>query len=95
MKLGPSKLRHVLRGRNDGNHTCHWPGCGKLVPPAMWGCRDHWMALPYAIRHEIWRTYRPGQEVSKTPSEAYIAAARAAQDWIRDHAPGEPMGKLL
>ena len=87
MKLGPSKLRHVLRGRGDGKHTCHWPGCSKLVPPTMWGCHDHWMALPYAIRHEIWRTYRPGQEISKTPSEAYIAAARAAQDWIKANNP--------
>lgn len=29
-------------------------------------------------------TYRPGQEVSKTPSAAYIAAAQEAQAWIAE-----------
>lgn len=21
-------------------HHCHWPGCDKQVPPAMWGCKE-------------------------------------------------------
>lgn len=67
-------------------HTCHWPGCGKKVPPAMWGCKPHWFKLPSRIRVRIWQTYKPGQEVSKTPSVEYIAAAKEAQQWIRENA---------
>ncbi|MDR6887834.1 MULTISPECIES: zinc-finger-containing protein [Variovorax] len=66
-------------------HTCHWPGCSRAVPPAMWGCSPHWFTLPKALRDDIWRTYRPGQEITKTPSEAYVAAARAVQQWIAHH----------
>jgi len=45
----------------------------------MFMCRDHWFMVPLALRREIWRTYRPGQEQDKDPSEDYIAAAKAAQ----------------
>lgn len=69
-------------------HHCHWPGCNADVPPAAWGCKQHWYALPKPIRDRIWATYRPGQERSKTPSREYVEAARAAQDWIKaNHAP--------
>lgn len=64
-------------------HHCHWPGCDKPVPPKMWGCREHWLALPAAIRKQIWRAYVPGQEITKTPSADYIKAATRAQEWIR------------
>lgn len=64
------------------SHTCHWPGCGKAVPPSMWGCKAHWFKLPKALRDRIWATYRPGQEISKTPSDSYIEAAKAVQKWI-------------
>lgn len=64
-------------------HTCHWPGCGTPVPPARWGCPRHWFRLPISIRRRIWATYRPGQEITKTPSPEYLEAAKAAQDWIR------------
>jgi hypothetical protein len=67
-------------------HTCHWPGCTKIVPPKMWGCKAHWFRLPWRIRDAIWRAYIPGQEVTKDPSEAYIAAAREAQRWIKEQA---------
>ncbi|MEZ2297293.1 hypothetical protein [Variovorax sp. RCC_210] len=66
-------------------HTCHWPGCATEVPPAMWGCRKHWFTLPKALRDDIWRTYRPGQEITKTPSDAYMDAAHAVQQWIAQH----------
>lgn len=64
------------------SHTCHWPGCIREVPPRMWGCETHWFKLPMALRNEIWRTYRPGQEITKDPSREYLAAARAVQVWI-------------
>ncbi len=63
-------------------HTCHWPGCIVEVAPKLWGCQSHWYALPKPLRDRIWATYRPGQETTKTPSPAYIAAARAVQAWI-------------
>ena len=64
------------------NHHCHWPGCAVEVPPMMWGCKPHWFSLPRHLRDELWRTYRRGQEVTKSPSPEYIAAAKAVQDWI-------------
>ena len=64
------------------SHTCHWPGCTKEVPPALWGCRMHWFALPKHLRDEIWRTYRPGQEITKTPTAEYIESAKVVQRWI-------------
>lgn len=64
-------------------HLCHWPGCPREVPPVNWGCRSHWFRLPQYIRLRIWKAYKPGQEVTKTPSREYIEAAQAAQEWIR------------
>lgn len=84
-----SKAQYVVdeakRSRITGHH-CHWPGCTKQVPPAMWGCRDHWYSLPKSLRDKIWRTFDPGQEITKTPSPEYIAAAREAQEWIAANA---------
>lgn len=65
-------------------HHCHWPGCNTEVPPKLWGCREHWFQLPQSIRARIWATYRPGQEIAKNPSEAYLDAADAAQRWIHE-----------
>lgn len=66
-------------------HTCHWPGCGVEVPPAMWGCKVHWFLLPARLRRRIWATYKPGQEITKQPSDAYLAAAKAVRDWIAQY----------
>lgn len=52
------------------------------MPPAMWGCKPHWFSLPKRLRDQIWATYRRGQEVTKTPSAAYIAVANQVQAWI-------------
>lgn len=65
-------------------HRCHWPGCNAAVPPAMWGCKSHWFKLPKALRDRIWSTYRPGQEITKTPSPDYLAAAKDVQAWITE-----------
>ncbi len=64
-------------------HTCHWPGCKAVVPPRMWGCSRHWFTLPKRLRDKIWAAYRPGQEIDKRPSQAYLEAAKEAQGWIR------------
>ena len=66
-------------------HTCHWPGCPRVVSPSMWGCREHWFRLPRHLRDRIWSAYRPGQETDKKPSAEYMQAARAVQQWIGAH----------
>lgn len=95
-----SKVAHVKRAGQTRNHECHWPGCGRQVPPAMWGCTKHWFALPKALRDRIWATYRPGQEATLSPSSEYLAAANAVQQWIREHqarqsAAASVQGRLL
>lgn len=89
-----TKADYVRGQEQSREHTCHWPGCTKQVPPAMWGCRFHWFKLPKHLRDEIWRTYRPGQEITLTPSEAYLAAARAVQEWIRGQQQDEGFGQV-
>lgn len=77
-----NKAEYVKQQTQDRNHTCHWPGCGKQVPPAMWGCKAHWFKLPRHIRNRIWAAYSPGQEIRMDPSAEYLEAAQEAQDWI-------------
>lgn len=67
------------------DHQCHWPGCDAQVPPAMWGCTRHWFTLPKALRDRVWAAYVPGQEVTMTPSEAYMNVAHEVQRWIEQH----------
>lgn len=66
------------------SHTCHWPECTTAVPPKLWGCKKHWYMLPQALRNKIWATYRPGQEITKTPSKEYLLAAKEVQEWIAE-----------
>jgi hypothetical protein len=79
------KAAYVRSQGQTRNHHCHWPGCDKQVPPAMWGCEPHWFKLPKALRDRIWRTYAPGQEVDLTPSAEYLKVADDVQRWIREH----------
>lgn len=65
------------------SHTCHWAGCKREVPPAMWGCRTHWFTLPRGLRNDVWRTYVPGQEIRKDPSEEYIEVIHRVDAWIK------------
>lgn len=86
-----TKADYVRSQGQTRAHTCHWPGCTQQVPPAMWGCRPHWFKLPKPIRDAIWAAYRPGQEKTMDPSPRYLAAAKAAQDWIASNtAAGRP-----
>lgn len=48
----------------------------------MWGCKEHWFKLPRVLRDAVWKAYRPGQEVTKTPSPEYLAVAALVQGWI-------------
>jgi hypothetical protein len=55
-------------------HTCHTMGCTEIVPPKMLMCRNHWFELPKSDRDLVWQLYSPGQEITKTPSVAYVQA---------------------
>jgi hypothetical protein len=77
------KVAHVKRAGQTRDHGCHWPGCKRQVPPAMWGCKEHWFRLPKDLRDKIWASYRPGQEDTLTPSRAYLDVADEVQRWIR------------
>lgn len=81
-------VRKRLRDDPDGHH-CHWPGCGKQVPAACWGCKRHWMLLPKRLRDAIWAAFRPGQEETKTPSRQYLEVAREVEEWIAENYPPE------
>ncbi len=48
----------------------------------MWGCITHWYALPKFFRDAVWRFYVPRQEITKSPSRAYVEVARLIQLWI-------------
>lgn len=85
-----AKVNYVLSQPQVRAHHCHWPGCERQVPPAKWGCPTHWSTLPKGIRSAIWRAYRPGQELTQTPNQAYFDAAQAAQEWIAQQARKEP-----
>jgi hypothetical protein len=87
-------VRAELAQATPTKHHCHWPSCTRTVPPAAWGCKPHWYALPKVLRDKIWAAYRPGQEQSKTPSRRYVEVAREVQEWIAANAPGR-QGDLL
>lgn len=79
------KADYVRSQPQSRNHICHWPGCTRQVPPAMWGCKPHWFKLPKHLRDRIWATYEIGQEVTLSPSREYLDAAREVQIWIEQH----------
>lgn len=88
--MNNTKVAYVKSQGQSRNHTCHWTGCQRQVPPAMWGCRQHWFRLPKSIRDAIWKAYRPGQEKGAAPvTDEYIKAARAAEAWIAEQAQKE------
>ena len=62
-------------------HLCHHPTCETAVAPEMLACKRHWFMLPEAIRKQIWRTYRPGQEKDKRPSRQWLDAFKQAEDY--------------
>lgn len=78
------KKEYVRNAKQVRKHTCHWPGCLKQCPPAMWGCKVHWFKLPYDLRQLIWKHYQPGQEESMRPTLGYIEAANKVQEWINN-----------
>lgn len=65
------------------SHHCHADGCQKEVPPKMFMCLKHWRMVPKTFQNEIWKYYRPGQEVDKKPSQDYVKATQLARAIVR------------
>jgi len=59
-------------------HHCHARGCQTPVPPRLLMCGRHWRMVPKPLQRAVWRKYRPGQEVDKTPTREYLDTAIAA-----------------
>lgn len=78
------KVDYVRNQEQTRPHKCHWPGCKEQVPPAMWGCKEHWYKIPRKLRIALWEAFVPGQEENGTPSPEYVKAAKAIQKWIKD-----------
>lgn len=89
-----TKAAYVRGQGQTRNHTCHWTGCARQVPPAMWGCKEHWFKLPKALRDAIWKEYRPGQEKDGTPSQRYLIVAQLVQEWIAGRIRVLPDGRI-
>jgi len=71
-------------------HLCHAIDCNIRVPANRLMCAPHWFMVPRILRTEVWRTYRPGQERDKSPSRAYLDAAREAINVVA-MAEGKPL----
>lgn len=59
-------------------HHCHARGCEAECPPKHLMCRRHWRMVPKELQDAVWAAYRPGQEIDKKPSDAWMFAAQAA-----------------
>lgn len=66
------------------SHVCHAEQCNVPVPPKMLMCRCHWFMVPKQLREAVWAEYRPGQEIDKQPTDAYMEVQRAAVRAVAD-----------
>ena len=71
------------------SHHCHAVGCERRCPPAMFMCGPHWRKVPKENQREVWRTYRPGQEIDKRPTSEYMQVTNEARRIV-----AEKEGKL-
>ncbi len=81
------KADYVKSQTQTRSHSCHWTGCEKQVPPAMWGCKMHWFKLPIRLRAKVWMHYKIGQEKTMKPSVKYVEVAKQIQEWIKENQP--------
>ena len=78
-----AKKNYACTRKQTRAHSCHWPGCRSQVPPALWGCKRHWLELPKSLRDKVWALYVPGQEERMDPSDAYINLMYEIDEWIQ------------
>ena len=82
--LGASARSGTGKGKQMQEHTCHAIECEVPVPPKMLMCLRHWRMVPKRLQNEVWAEYRPGQEVDKKPSRAYLAVMFRAIKAVAD-----------
>ena len=57
------------------NHTCPGPGCTRSVPQHMLMCRNHWYAVPPALRSAVWSAWQNGAGAGSDEHTQAIMAA--------------------
>lgn len=65
------------------SHVCHAEGCARPVAPRFLMCRYHWGQVPRDLQTEVYRLYRPGQEIDKRPTIEYLDAMEMAINYVR------------
>lgn len=65
-------------------HLCHAKNCNVPVAPKFLMCPRHWYMVPRLLRLEVWRLYRPGQEVDKRPTREYLDVMKRAIDAVAE-----------
>jgi hypothetical protein len=58
--------------KEAGEHTCHALECEKHIAPKFFMCPSHWSKVPRSLQAAVWRHYRPGQEIDKSPTDDYL-----------------------
>lgn len=59
-------------------NLCRAHGCSERILPSRLMCPRHWFMVPEALRKEVWKAYRPGQENGSVLTQAYLDAAADA-----------------
>jgi hypothetical protein len=57
-------------------------------------CHRHWSLIPKARQRELWRVYREGQEISKSPTREYLDVARSLRVLVAD-IEGVPVSPMM
>jgi diadenosine tetraphosphatase ApaH/serine/threonine PP2A family protein phosphatase len=70
--------RRIVEVSPRVRHECHAHGCTREVPPRLLMCGKHWAMVPRPVQMMVWKEYRAGQENTKDPSTAYLAAHHTA-----------------
>jgi len=76
-----AKIIDLLEGRalwTANTHFCHAVNCKSHVPPRLLFCARHWKMVPRKTQVTVWNNYRPGQEIDKKPTLAYLAIQQTA-----------------
>ena len=80
------------------SHVCHAWNCAKVVAPEFLFCPPHWRMTPRVTQRLVWALYRPGQEIDKRPTRAYliIQAYAVTEVAIKDGLdPEKAVGEIL
>lgn len=86
---------NAMPEQNSTDHFCHAQGCFIEVPPKMLMCYPHWRKVPKALKDAVWAEYVPGQEISKTPTTAYLTVMIAAINAVADKEGRERLPSVL